>query len=290
MKSEVSTFNWRAGLKDSEANSVGDDLFLFNNPLLLPAFDYPVKMDIPLAMLCSRGTIKVTVNLKDYTIDAPALFVILSGQIIQYESVSEDFSGFFLLMSKNFLNDLLSGPRERLPLFLSVLDYPLIQLNPDDLAAITGYYLMLQKEVRRIGNPYRLETVRHLVQALFYSSGYQFHKIDDNRKKTKYEILMEEFINLVKAHFRKEREVGFYAGKLKLTPKYLSKLIRDNSNKSVNDWINEYVVLEAKALLKSTNKSIQQISDELNFPSQSFFGKYFKRLAGVSPKVYRMSK
>ncbi len=98
---------------------------------------------------------------------------------------------------------------------------------------------------------------------------------------------MEEIVNLVKAHFRKEREVGFYAAKLKLTPKYLSKLIRDNSNKSVNEWINDYILLEAKALLKSTNMTIQQISDELNFPSQSFFGKYFKRLAGVSPRDYR---
>ncbi|MDR0368520.1 MAG: helix-turn-helix domain-containing protein, partial [Bacteroidales bacterium] len=51
--------------------------------------------------------------------------------------------------------------------------------------------------------------------------------------------------------------------------------------------IDNYVVLEAKALLKSTNMTVQQISDELNFPSQSFFGKYFHRVVGVSPKEYR---
>lgn len=287
MKGKISTINWRANLKDKEADFIDEDLFLFNNPQLLPAFDYPVKMDIPLTVLCSRGTIKVSVNLKDYTIEAPAIFIVVSGKIVQYKSVSDDFSGFFMLMSKKFLTDLLSGPRERLPIFLSVLDSPLVQLTNEDLASVNDFYLMLQKEIRQTLNPYRLETVRHLVQAMFYSTGYKFHKTGESSNKTKHEILMEEFINLVKAHYRKEREVGFYAMKLKLTPKYLSKLIRDNSNKSVNEWINDYVLLEAKALLKSTNMTIQQISDELNFPSQSFFGKYFKRLTDISPKEYR---
>ncbi|MDR1180556.1 MAG: helix-turn-helix domain-containing protein, partial [Bacteroidales bacterium] len=54
-----------------------------------------------------------------------------------------------------------------------------------------------------------------------------------------------------------------------------------------SDWIDNFVILEAKALLKSTNMTIQQISDELNFPSQSFFGKSFKRIVGMSPKMYR---
>lgn len=287
MKGITSTINWLTNLSKNETDFINEDLFLFNNPLLLPAFEYPVKMDIPLVMLCSRGTIKANVNLKEYSIHAPALFIVVSGKIVQYKSVSDDFSGFFMLMSKRFLADLLSGPRERLPIFLSVLDSPLVQLTQEDLVSVSGFFQMLQKEIRQTMNPYRLETVRHLVQAMFYSAGHKFHSAIDNNRKTKHEILMEEFINLVKAHFRKEREVGFYAAKLKLTPKYLSKLIRDNSNKSVNEWVNDYVVLEAKALLKSTNMTIQQISDELNFPSQSFFGKYFKRLAGVSPREYR---
>jgi len=287
MKGKISTINWRTNLKDKEVDSIDEDLFLFSNPLLLPAFEYPVKMDIPLTLLCSKGNIKASVNLKEYTIEAPAIFIVVSGKIVQYKSVSDDFSGYFMLMSKKFLTDLLSGPRERLPIFLSVLDYPMVQLTPDDLISVAGFFLMLQKEIRQTKNPYRLETVRHLVQAMFYSTGYKLHKISESSNKTKHEILIEEFINLVKAHFRKEREVGFYAAKLKLTPKYLSKLIRDNSNKSVNEWINDYVLLEAKALLKSTNMTIQQISDELNFPSQSFFGKYFKRLTGVSPREYR---
>ena len=105
--------------------------------------------------------------------------------------------------------------------------------------------------------------------------------------KTKRDDLFEAFYNLLLAHYKESREVGFYADKLCLTPKYLSAVIKDLTGKSAFEWINDYVTLEAKALLKSTNMTIQQISDELNFANQSFFGKYFKRLTGVSPKEYR---
>jgi AraC-like DNA-binding protein len=64
-------------------------------------------------------------------------------------------------------------------------------------------------------------------------------------------------------------------------------VIKENSNMSATEWIDNSVILEARAMLKSTNMTIQQISEELNFPSQTFFGKFFKRVVGVSPKEYR---
>jgi AraC-like DNA-binding protein len=83
-----------------------------------------------------------------------------------------------------------------------------------------------------------------------------------------------------------ERELKFYADRLNLTPMHLSKVVKAASHKSANEWINDHVILEAKALLKSTSMTIQQISEELHFPSQSFFGKYFKRCTGISPREY----
>lgn len=101
--------------------------------------------------------------------------------------------------------------------------------------------------------------------------------------------MLGHFLSLAKEHYKEQRGVKFYADKLCITPKYLSFLIKERSGKSCNEWIDDYVVLEAKALLKSTNMTIQQIADELNFPSQSFFGKYFKRIVELSPKEYRNS-
>jgi len=88
-------------------------------------------------------------------------------------------------------------------------------------------------------------------------------------------------------YYKKERSVSFYAGKLYVTPKYLSSLVKAVSGKTAGEWIAEIVVLESKVLLKSSSKSIQEISVELNFANQSFFGKYFKQHTGMSPYAYK---
>ena len=88
-------------------------------------------------------------------------------------------------------------------------------------------------------------------------------------------------------HFKEQRFLDFYAEKLEISPKHLSRTMKKETGFSAVEWIERYVILEAKVLLKSTNLNIQQISDELNFPSQSFFGKYFKKKVGMSPKEFR---
>ena len=93
--------------------------------------------------------------------------------------------------------------------------------------------------------------------------------------------------NLLHEYYKTERSVEFYADKMNLTPKHLSRVIRNYSGKSVHQWIDEYVVLEIKNLLKYSDMSIQQISYELNFPNPSFMGQYFKRITGKTPGEYR---
>ena len=87
-----------------------------------------------------------------------------------------------------------------------------------------------------------------------------------------------------------ERSVTFYAEKLCITPKYFSTLIKKQTGKSAAQWIDDYVILEAKNLLKFSGMSIQEIAYHLNFSTQSFFGKYFKHQTGLSPSEYRSSE
>ena len=99
----------------------------------------------------------------------------------------------------------------------------------------------------------------------------------------------EKFISLVADNFKEYRDIGFYADKLCITKKYLSSLLKQETGMTALEWIERHVVLYAKSCLSSTSMTIQQISDELDFPSQSVFGKYFKRVEGMSPKAYRLS-
>lgn len=294
MEKKITPLNWEPLLESyPETDSIDKDFIMFNNISILPVFSYPFRLDATVAVICLKGTIKGSINLTPYTTEAPGLVIILPDQILQYEYISDDFSGLFVLMSKRFSNSLLLNLQERLPLFFSISNNPSTPLTKEQLDVFTNYYQMLRQTVQMKDNPYRTEIVKHLIQAFFYGTYHIFqgllHNTNPRNKKSKHELLVERFLNEVQTHYMEQRNIEFYADKLCLTPKYLSKVVKETSGLSAGEWIDNYVTLEAKALLKSTNMTIQQISDQLNFASQSFFGKYFKRHAGVSPKEYRGS-
>ena len=285
----INKFNWEVAPDKVNFDSIGDEFVLLENPTISSVSSYPVKSEMAIAVICVKGTMEGKLNLNHFTAKAPCLFIVLIDQILQFDHFSEDFEGRFIMMSKSFLENLSVNIQVSVPLFLSVHDNPWIPLSEEDLGAMTDYYRIIQKAVQSRDNPNRIETIRHLTLAFFYGTGYQYHNFPEKTEQSKQEILVGKFLNLVRANYKVQRSVNFYADKLFLTPKYLSRVIRQNSGKTAGDWIEDYVILEAKALLKSTNMTIQQIADELNFSTQSFFGKYFKRRVGLSPKEYRSS-
>ena len=280
------TLNWEVELDNADkVFSIDNDFFLIDNPVIASA-GYPFKVDINVVLVCTSGYAKGSINLKSYVAQAPSVTIVMAGQISQYEHVSEDFSGFLLVMSRRFADDLLSNMQERL--FLR--DNPCFPLNGTELDLTLDYYNLLKKTQRIEDLSIRREMVKHLSLAFHYALTYfQSHILRSDTPQSRQSVLFDRFIKLVEENFHEQCDVGFYADRLCLTPKYLSKVIRDSSGASAGEWIDNYVTLEAKALLKSTGMTVQQISDELNFPSQSFFGKFFKRVVGVSPKEYKRS-
>ena len=105
--------------------------------------------------------------------------------------------------------------------------------------------------------------------------------------QTRQESMFREFLFLVSQHYVREREIGYYADQICVTPKYLSSVVKEVSGKTAAKWIDESVILEAKSLLKYSGMSIQEIAYHLNFSTQSFFGKYFKQHTGTSPSRYK---
>jgi len=282
-------FNWRSEIENVEVFSIGEDLILLDKPIISSTLQYPCKVDVTANIICIKGKTEGSVNLKPYTTNGSCLFTIMAGQIMEYKSISEDFTGLFMLMSNKFTDSLMSNASERLPLSISVRDNPVTPLNEESLEGMIRYFNMLKRIIQVKDHPYQLEVARHLTLAFFYGAYVDFHQSVDNIKKTHHEMIVEKFLHLVQTHYKEYRGLDFYADKLCITPKHLSKVIKATGGKPANDWIDEHVALEAKALLKSTNMTIEQISDELNFPSQSFFGKYFKRVTGMSPKEYKAS-
>ena len=160
--------------------------------------------------------------------------------------------------------------------------------EPNKIVCIKEYHSFLWKKVKAKGHPYRKEIAQSLLLAVFHEVYGMFkNHMPIEVKKSRQEELFAAFIQTLALHHKQERSVAFYAGKLCVTPKYLSLLVKNVSNRTAGEWIDNYVVLEAKALLSSSTLSIQEISDRLNFANQSFFGKYFKQHVGISPTEYR---
>jgi AraC-like DNA-binding protein len=292
MQKEITPLNWQTDLKNEigfDVLKIDDDFLIFDNLKILPTFAYPFKVDVTTFIICTKGTTRGKIGLHSYESVAPCMITLLADEILQYEYISDDFEGLFITMSKRLTDNLFPNIQEHIPLALSVRKNPTMPLNEDDLNLLKIYYDMLKTVVEMTENQYRKEIVWHLMIAFYYHSNSWLHKNPQKQQPSQQKEFVNRFLELVEKHYKTERKVVFYAEKMNFTPKYLSQIIKANTGKSANDWIDEYVILEAKALLKSSKENIQQISDELNFADQSFFGKYFKRIEGVSPKEYRES-
>lgn len=265
---------------------VDDDFYIFDvtdNSLS----NHPFKIDMYVCCICLQGESVGNINLSPYRLAHAKMSINISGQILEQEFISDDFRGICIFMSDKFISSL--GLPYNFETYMLLQDMPVLDLKPGQLDAMLSYCTMVRRVIEN-GHPYRLDIIKHLTCAFFYGIGYYFHQLSKNKILSNDEALMNDFSKEVQQFYRKERKVLFYADRLHLSASYLSTVIKRVSGKTAAEWIDDYVVLEAKALLKSTKLTIQQISDELNFPSQSFFGKYFKRITGMSPKEYREQK
>ena len=110
-------------------------------------------------------------------------------------------------------------------------------------------------------------------------------KPEDRRSRA--ERIFVQYIQLVERNYKEQRQVQWYASQMDLSPKYLCEAISAVSRRSPNEWIDKFVTTEIRNQLRHTNKRISEIAAEMHFPTQSFFGKYFKDNVGVSPTDYR---
>ncbi len=97
-------------------------------------------------------------------------------------------------------------------------------------------------------------------------------------------------MRLLNQHFIEHHDIGFYADRLHITPIHLSRIVRQVTGRTVMDYINQMLLMEASWLLQTSNLSIAAISERLHFSDQSSFGRFFTRMKGVNPKRYRMEK
>ena len=300
----IQYFDWLPHLeKLNNAYSIENELVICQYSEILPelmadmpfhgdTMSNPHKFDFFIFVYHMAGSAVVKIDMAEFVLDKPCNFIKLGpGQIVSIEKVSEDFDAEIILMSKRFVEGLMVFVNGSIPMRFNVSRGVPVEHIDDGESEISYVSNIIYKAVRNIlkdtGNPFRLQVVQHIIMALFYSSESVRELETNDVARSNADVITKEFLKHVKENFRRERQLQFYADLLCITPRYLSRVVKECTGASAAEWIERSVVLEARALLKSTNMTVQQISDELNFPSQTFFGKYFKRRVGMSPKEYR---
>lgn len=261
----------------------------FSEPLeQLPQNDFPVQAGMSMVLFCLQGELHVRISLKEYTLRPDMFCVIITGMIFEVLSISNDFRGFMIATRTNFM-PVTEKTTQVMSFYKCLQSRHCFVLEEKEVVAFVGVYHSIKATLQELDHPYKIPMLQSYVQILYYRMLPIVLKEEESRSKyshTRQEEIFQRFIGEVEKHYRKERSVKFYADLLCISPKYLSTVIYKISQQLAGEWIDAYVILEAKTLLKSGRLTIQQISEQLNFSNQSFFGKFFKRCAGISPKEY----
>ena len=170
---------------------------------------------------------------------------------------------------------------------------PVLHLDRGFIDEALDIYKRMKSKLAETDNLFREGALHGYTQVLMYNSYNYFTKMKNNVEDTseynRNQEIYKRFMQAVQKNYMQERSITYYADLLCISPKYLSQVIKNVTGRLAGEWIRDYVILEAKALLKSNKYTVQQVCDMLNFANQSFFGKYFKKRTGMSPKAYMKS-
>ncbi len=249
---------------------------------------------------CRSGYGTLEINLERYDITTDMLLVLPPGSLVRTCEI-QNLEGDVLFISVPFLHNV----NFDLNVLSQTLVYkekpsPMLSLDREECGLVDKFMQLLAANAtdNAGSQPIAVNIARSLVSGLFY----QIMLIAGKRTLTdgvstesgttmsaRRLSYVSKFGRLVQQYYRRERSVAFYASKLFISPKYLSLLVKEATGRSAAALIDEFVILEAKNMLRFSRRNIQQITYDLNFPNQSAFGKYFKHLTGMSPSQYQKS-
>lgn len=238
--------------------------------------------------LCKKGYCSMKVSGRDYTAEKDSLVILSPNQFVEITDMSDDFTPVSIIVS---LDVILEFPSPvDMDIMYNVPRHPVIGLSPGKLAHFMEYYDFIEKQYNETDNAYREEISKALLYALMLEICDVFRSVTGDDKdiaRPKPEQLTDDFFKLLARHYKTEHNIGFYADMLNRTPKYLSGAIKRLSGRSVSDWINSTLISEIKLRLKVTDKTVLEISEELNFSSPSVFVQFFRHHTGITPLQYR---
>ncbi|MEG1729229.1 MAG: helix-turn-helix domain-containing protein [Bacteroidaceae bacterium] len=249
-----------------------------------------VKLRMIVIILCTKGRLQMDTGSHTYVI-YPNDFLFCPPNILLSNSlITPNFEGKIIGISERIFQRLLHNGNDIWNKAFYVSKNPIIHMKEDQLFLFVHYYELIKQKITAAPNLYHKEIIQSLIQAILYEICADLDKSvvtleDDGMRQG--DVLFRKFVKLLEESNGRERLVSYYARELCVTPKYLSFVCKDISQKPALAWIHDYLTENIRYQLKHSDKSIKEIVEDLNFPSLSFFGKYVKTHFGMSPRRVR---
>ena len=246
--------------------------------------------------LCDAGQMRVNVNDQEIVIGKGDMLFVNAFMYLHIVDISSDFHGHVMTAKSSLM----------FPIVKEILDvntqlfyreHPLVHLEAYRFGEMASIASHLERRIAYeqssnltgpkalVAHEFVMLMFRGLVLKMLdvcLEKAAPTKSYNDRTDAFVYQFLVEVFNN-----YREHREVMFYAEQMCVSPSYLSTVVKQKTGKPALQWIIDLVINEAKQELKYSSWSIKEISVNLSFSTQSFFGKYFKKYTGISPKVYR---
>lgn len=279
--------------------SVGEDFLMMDNMgdtpakagCIVPCSDglkqkiqHPFIIQFTSCLLCVSGSFSLKLNTKVCHLKAGTLLVIRDGTRGEYLDISQDARLVMMAFSKQLrLPGSFKLPTKEV--LAASYQHPVIHLSTEELNDLLALYKLLRHRIDQSDFQAKRELfVSGIGTFLFYVSEH-FKEMTDNAPSHAAGVF-QQFISLLEEHYDRHHDLAFYADKLCITSKYMSRLVREVSGISAKEWILDRLMLEAKILLSQSHYTVREVSLQLGFPNASFFGTAFKKVTGLTPMAY----
>jgi AraC-like DNA-binding protein len=270
--------------------SLDNDLMLSDCINKAPMPKDPRKMTFILIGLCTKGQLRYRIDGKEQVITEGDILIVSEHQVIDGYTPSPTMEGLCIMMSVNFFHEIIKSVHDVSSLFVFARTQPVLKLEQRECDVFKEFFYVIKKKINDTNNFFRKDLIRTLLLAMFYDVGNIIYRVRNfGEVQVPSEKLFTRFLRLVQTNCKRERRVSWYAQQLCISPKYLSLVVKRISGRTALEWIENYVTMELRVALKNSTRSIKEIAEDMNFPNQSFLGKYFKEHVGMTPSEYRKS-
>ncbi|GCC53510.1 AraC family transcriptional regulator [Chryseotalea sanaruensis] len=252
----------------------------------------PLKSEFYRVAMCRRGFVTVDCGLETFTHQRNTIHFNFPSQLFSLYNKSDDMFAYYILFTEKFIEDILplNSIQQQFP-FLDYEGVPFFQLTESESTEIEELFFKIDNEIKR-NQKLLKQAIQLYIKLILIAANrsYERQKLAKKVEPKKDGTVVTRFKKLVGQHFLTKRSVSDYASILAITPNHLSKLVKEQSGKTASSFIEEMLLMEAKALLRHTELTISEIAYQLNFSDPSHFNKFFKKGTALTPLRYRNQK